>query len=88
MTSAHSVFEVIFLFLVQLDCEIKMPEIGRGPLPMNIAGSQIPKVPSGYDPPDAVLSTCQGLRILKVDCHPSNIRLGLPWNRPKDHLIF
>jgi hypothetical protein len=52
MNSAHSVFEVIFFFLVQLDCEIEMPEIERGPLPMNIAGSQILEVPSGYDSPD------------------------------------
>jgi hypothetical protein len=39
MTTAHSVFEFIFFFLVQLDCEIEMPEIMRGPLPMNIVGS-------------------------------------------------
>jgi hypothetical protein len=49
MATAHSVFEVIFFFLVQLDCEIEMPEIAHGPLPMNIAGSQIFEVPSGYD---------------------------------------
>jgi hypothetical protein len=52
MTSAHSVFEVIFFFLVQLDCEIEMPKIERGPLPMNIAGSHILEVPFGYDSPD------------------------------------
>jgi hypothetical protein len=52
MTSIHSVFEVIFFFLVQLDCEIQMPEIAHGPLPMNIAGSLIFEVPSGYDSPD------------------------------------
>jgi hypothetical protein len=53
MATAHFVFEVIFFFLVQLDCEIEMPEIARGPLPMNIAGSQISEVPSGYDSPDS-----------------------------------
>jgi hypothetical protein len=52
MTTTHSVFDVIFFFLVQLDCEIEMPEIAHGPLPMNIVGSQISEVPSGYDSPD------------------------------------
>jgi hypothetical protein len=47
MTSTHSVFEVMFFFLVQLDCDIEMPAIVRGPLPMNIVGSQISEVPSG-----------------------------------------
>jgi hypothetical protein len=53
MTTAHSVFEVIFFFLVQLDCEIKTPEIAHGPLPMNAVGSQIFEVPSLYDSPDS-----------------------------------
>jgi hypothetical protein len=52
MTSAHSVLEVIFFFLVQLDCEVEMPEIEHGPLPLNIEGSRIPEVPPGHDSPD------------------------------------
>jgi hypothetical protein len=52
MTSAHSVFEVIYFFLVQPDCEIELPEIERGPLPMNIVGSRIAEVPSGHGSPD------------------------------------
>jgi hypothetical protein len=52
MTSTHSVFEVMFFFLVQLDCDIEMPAIARGPLPKNIVGSRISEVPSGYDSPD------------------------------------
>jgi hypothetical protein len=52
MSSAHSVFEVIFFFLVQPDCEIELPEIEHGPLPMNIAGSQIAEFPSGHGSPD------------------------------------
>jgi hypothetical protein len=52
MTSTHSVFEVMFFFLVQLDCDIERPTIARGPLPKNIAGSRISEVPSGCDSPD------------------------------------
>jgi hypothetical protein len=52
MTSTYSVFEIILFFLVQLDCEIEMPELERGPLPMNIAGSKILEVPSGHGSPD------------------------------------
>jgi hypothetical protein len=52
MTSTYFVFEVILFFFVHLDCEIEMPELKRGPLPMNIAGSQIPEVPSGHGLPD------------------------------------
>jgi hypothetical protein len=65
MNSAHSVFEVIFFFLVQLDCEIEMPEIERGPLPMNIAGSQILEVPSGYDSPDRCTEHLSGIADLE-----------------------
>jgi hypothetical protein len=36
MTYVYSVFEVIFCFLVQLECEIEMPEVGSGPLPITI----------------------------------------------------
>jgi hypothetical protein len=39
MNSAHSVFEVVFLFLIQPDVEVKMPEIEHGSLPINITGS-------------------------------------------------
>jgi hypothetical protein len=52
MNSAHSVFEVVFFFLVQPDFEVKMPEIERGSLTINIAGSRIPEVPSRPDSPD------------------------------------
>jgi hypothetical protein len=45
-------FEVIFFFLVQPNCEVGMPEIERGSLPMNIVGSRIPEVPSGHGSPD------------------------------------
>jgi hypothetical protein len=52
MTYAHSVFEVIFFFLVQPNCEVEVPEIERGSLPMNIVDSRIPEVPSGHGSPD------------------------------------
>jgi hypothetical protein len=52
MDSAHSVFEVVFFLLVQPDFEVKMPEIKCGSLPINIAGSRIPEVPSGHDSSD------------------------------------
>jgi hypothetical protein len=52
MTSTCSVFEVIFFFLAQLECDIIMPKIGCGPLPMDVAASQIPEVPSGHASPD------------------------------------
>jgi hypothetical protein len=52
MTSACPIFEVIFFFLVHLECEIEMPEIGCSPLPMNVAVSQIHEVPSRHASPD------------------------------------
>jgi hypothetical protein len=45
-------FEFVFFFLVQPDFEVAMPDIERGSLPLNIAGSRIPEVPSKPDLPN------------------------------------
>jgi hypothetical protein len=46
------VFEFIFFFLVQADVEVDMPEIEHGSLPINAAGSRIPRVSSEPNSPD------------------------------------
>jgi hypothetical protein len=70
MSSAHSVFEVIFFFLVQPDCEIELPEIEHGPLPMNIVGHKLLSFLLDMVRLTVALSICRGLQMLKVDCHP------------------
>jgi hypothetical protein len=49
---AHSVFEFVLFFLMQPDFEVEMPEIEHGSLPINIAGSRIPEIPSKPDSPE------------------------------------
>jgi hypothetical protein len=42
----------LFLFLVQLEYEIEMPEIGCSSVPTNVMVSRILEVPSGRSSPD------------------------------------
>jgi hypothetical protein len=69
---AYSVFEFVFLFLVQPNFEVKMPKTECNSLPINTADFRIPEVPSEPDSSDRCAEHL--LRIVDLEGRLSSLK--------------